>query len=124
MSKENLIDKFLKKRKVLGLIERVKVFNNEYKAKIDTGADSSSIDKSIIEKLNKSNNINIVPISHKKIKSALGIENRPVVEIEIELLGKKYTEKFTVSERSNLRYKILIGKDILKKEKFLIDPNK
>jgi len=123
MREKNLIERFFSKRKILGLIEVVKIGNYEYKAKIDTGADSSSLDKSIIEKLNKNTEV-IKVISYKKIKSALGIEKRPVVEIEIELLGRRYIEKFTISERSNLKYKVLIGKDILKKEKFIIDPNK
>ena len=107
-------------RLILGLIELVTLENGrKYKAKIDSGADSSSIDISVLDKLGEKKTL-----SHKIIISALGRHRRPTKMIEIELQGKKFKEKFTVSDRSNLKYKILIGQDILKKEGFLIDPCK
>lgn len=109
------------KRKLkIGLIEEVILEDQKcYKAKIDTGADSSSIDKKIAEKLG-----NKKIISHKIIKSALGRKRRPLIMLEIKFQGKTFKEKFSLSDRSNMKYKILIGKDILKKEGFLIDPLK
>jgi hypothetical protein len=105
-------------RLIIGLVENVYLEDgNKYLAKIDTGADSSSIDKTLIEELNKKEFI-----GHKIIRSALGRHRRPIVQLEIKFQGKIFFEKFTISNRSNLKYKILIGKDILKKEKFLIDP--
>lgn len=107
-------------RLYLGLVEIVTLENGrKYKAKIDTGADSSSIDESVLEKLGEKKTL-----SHKIIISALGRNRRPTKLIGIELQGKKFKEKFTISDRSNLKYKILIGKDILKKEGFLVDPLK
>jgi len=109
-----------KKRLIIGLIEKVKLENNKiYKAKIDTGADSSSIDETLFKKLEKRKTI-----SHKIIRSALGTVRRPTKMIDIEFQNIKFNEKFTISDRSNLKYKVLIGQDILKKEGFLIDPNK
>jgi len=109
-----------KKRLIIGLVETVILENKKkYKAKIDTGADSSSIDESILESLPEKKTI-----SHKIIKSALGRVRRPTKMVEIELQGKKFNEKFTISNRKDLKYKILIGQDILKKEGFLIDPLK
>lgn len=105
---------------IIGLEENVVLENGKkYKAKIDTGADSSSIDLEIVAKLGDKK-----IVSHKIIRSALGWDRRPTVMLDIEFQGKKFREKFGVSDRRNLKYKILIGKDILKKEGFLIDPSK
>jgi len=105
---------------IIGLVETILLENKKkYKAKIDTGADSSSVDKSILEDLDRKR-----IVSHKIIKSALGTHKRPTIMIEFEFNGKKFKEKFSISDRTDLKYKILIGNNILKKENFLIDPNK
>lgn len=108
------------KRLTIGLIETVVLEDGKkYKAKIDTGADSSSIDESIAFKLG-----NKEIVSHKIIRSALGRVRRPIIMVGIEFQKKKFYEKISIANRSNLKYKILIGQDILKKEGFLIDPKK
>jgi hypothetical protein len=110
----------LNNRLIIGLIEPVILENGkEYLAKIDTGADSSSIDKTILDELGKKE-----AVGHKIIRSALGRHRRPLVCLEIKFQNKIFKEKFTISDRSKLKYKILIGKDILKKEGFLVDPLK
>lgn len=107
-------------RLVLGLVEIVTLEDGKkYKAKIDTGADSSSIDESLVFKLGSKE-----VTGHKTIRSALGKMRRPMIVIDIELQGKVFHEKISVADRRHMKYKILIGKDILKKEGFLIDPNK
>ena len=111
---------FRKKRLTIGLIEPVVLENKKtYKAKIDTGADSSSIDMSLAEKLG-----DVKIVGHRTVKSALGKHKRPTVNIEIEFQGKKFYERFSLSDRSNLKYKVLIGTDILKREQILVDPCK
>lgn len=106
------------KRITIGLIEEVILEDgNSYLAKIDTGADSSSVDKSVVESLGDK------PIlAHKYIRSALGRDKRPIISVGISIKGLNCVEDFTVSDRKNLRYKILIGKDIMRKERFLVDP--
>ena len=109
---------FKKKREVIGLVETVVLENGKsYKAKIDTGAESSSIDKDLLDKLSKKK-----IESYKIVKSALGVNRRPMIKLEVEFLGKKYCEKFTIADRDHLKFKILIGKDILKKSNVMIDP--
>lgn len=104
----------------IGLVETIVLENGvELEAKIDTGADSSSIDKEIAEQLGDKK-----IMSHKIIRSALGRHKRPTIMLGIEVLGKTFNEKFTISDRKLMKYKVLIGNDILKKERFLVDPCK
>lgn len=109
-------------RLVVGLIEKIKFDDSEgiHLAKVDTGADSSSIDEEIFKSLQGNNKI----VAHKYVRSALGRSKRPIVILNIEFQGKKFNESFTVSNRKNLKYKVLIGKDILQKEGFMVDPLK
>lgn len=112
---------YISNKKIVGLIEEI-VFENgkTYLAKIDTGADSSSIDEKVLEKLGGDKKV----VSHKIIRSALGKHKRPTMFLEVEFKGQHFRQKFTVSDRSNLKYKVLIGKDILQKGNFVINPNK
>ena len=111
---------FFPKKKVIGLIEPITLEDcKKIRAKVDTGADSSSIDKSLLKVLG------VKKLGPTKIvRSALGEHKRPTVMLDVEFKGKKFRKKFSVSNRSKLKYKVLIGKDILKKEGFIIDPNK
>ena len=109
-------------RKTLGLIEKVKVFGDsvsEVIARIDTGAERSSIDSSLLKSLK-------LPISDhtKKIRSAAGVNRRPLSEIEVSIVGKKLKGVFTVADRSRMKYPLLIGQNILKEGAFIIDPLK
>ena len=108
------------KRLIIGLVEQVTLENGKkYRAKIDTGADSSSIDKRLAQSLGDKK-----IISHKIIRSALGKHKRPTILLKIKFQGIMFEEKFTISDRSKLKYKVLIGQDILKKEGFFINPRK
>lgn len=107
---------------VLALIERIDVKSSQGKvesvlAKIDTGADNSSIDHSIAAKLE------LGPIvKTKKIVSSHGQSLRPVIKVTVVIAGKPITEHFTLYNRSHMKYPILIGKNVLRKG-FLIDPS-
>lgn len=108
----------MNKRLTVALIEKITLENGmTLLAKIDTGADSSSIDTEIAKELGEKK-----IQSHKIIKSALGKHRRPTINVGIKLQGKDFLERFSLSDRSHLKYKVLIGKDILKKEGFLVDP--
>ena len=109
-----------KRRLKIGLVEKVVLDDGQtHLAKIDTGADSSSIDKSLIGNLEDKK-----IVSYKIVRSAFGVHKRPTIMLDVEFQGIKFSEKFTLSDRSNMKYKVLIGRDILKKEGFLIDPIK
>lgn len=108
---------------IVGLTEEVKFETKEGKkktlmAKIDTGASKSSLD------LNLASELKLGPvIKSKLIKSAHGTRLRPVVKATIELAGKKIKKQFTLADRSHLRYRVLIGVNVLKNG-FLVDPSK
>jgi len=112
------------KKVVIGLIEKVKLETKEgrkkiFKAKVDTGATKSSLDITLASKLN------VGPvIKSRLIKSAHGIRLRPIVTAEIEIAGKKIKGQFTLADRRHLRYQVLIGINLLKKGKFIVDPLK
>ncbi|MDD5086731.1 MAG: RimK/LysX family protein [Candidatus Nanoarchaeia archaeon] len=107
---------------ILGLDEYITIIDksgNEkrFLARIDSGAESSSIDESIYEELF------LGPVlGTKLIKSASGKKRRKVLRIKIKLKDKEFREKFTIADRSELTYKVLIGHDILTKG-FMIDPS-
>jgi hypothetical protein len=85
-------------------------------AKIDTGAVLSSIDKSIV------NNLKIRKAKGKvKIKQAGKVSLREVCKLKIKIKDKVFYSWFTISDRKNMKEKILIGQNILKNN-FLIRP--
>ena len=107
---------------VIGLAEKVKVIypkgNKAVIAKIDTGATKSSIDTNLAAELR------LGPvIKSKLVKSAHGSKLRPIIEASIELAGKEIKSEFTLADRAHMKYRILIGQNILK-DGFLIDPTK
>ena len=105
-------------RKVLGLVETVKIKNREILARVDTGARRCSIDKDLADELK------LGPIiDNKKYRSAHGRSIRPVVKEEIIVKGKKMMVKINLTNRKHMKYNFLIGREALR-EDFLIDPSK
>ena len=107
---------------VICLAEKVSVRhpkgNKSVIAKIDTGATKSSIDTNLAAELR------LGPvIKSKLIKSAHGSKLRPIIEATIELAGRRIKSEFTLADRAHMKYRILIGQNILK-DGFLIDPAK
>ena len=108
---------------IIGLTEKVIIIGPEKQkkitARIDTGADTCSIDKKLAKRLG------LEPVKKlKKIKSAYGTRKRRVVMARLEIKKRKFLKvRFTLADRSHLKYEALIGKNILKRN-FLIDPSK
>jgi len=106
-------------QKVLSILEEVTLtsnsFNENVKAKLDTGAYRTSIDKRLAEKLG------ITPLSKKiHISAASGQQERPTVRLNFRLSGKNISTIATVADRSHLTYPMIIGRKDLKG--FLINP--
>jgi hypothetical protein len=108
---------------MVGLVEPIHVTGPTGKSKevlgrIDSGATKSSIDVKLAAELS------LGPILKAKIvKSASGKSLRPVVEAKIILADKEFKTDLTIADRADMKYRVLIGQNILSKG-FLIDPVK
>ena len=117
---------------------KLKLYNID--AKIDTGAYTSSIHCNNIKIQRKGEkkyvSFNLLDPSHpdydhrkislrlhktKKIKNSFGqSEKRFIVVTEIILFDKKYEVELSLSDRSKMKYPILLGRKLLKKG-FIVD---
>ena len=109
-------------RAVVGFIESVTIHtknkNLVLDARMDTGATKSSIDITLARKLG------VGPVvAERTVKNAHGIATRKVVELNITLAGKKLTTKFTLADRTHMKFPVLIGRSALRRG-FIIDPKK
>ena len=102
----------------MGLSEIIKINGKKFSAKIDTGARGNSICKTVVEQLN-------LPFTNKKIwvKSSNGRQLRRLIEAQITLKDKTFKTTFNVTDRTHLRFPILIGVQTLQNG-FLVDPSK
>lgn len=111
-------------RPLIGLTEFVTLVpetgrKKRIKARIDTGAHSNSIDSKLAAEMN------LGPIvKTTMVKSANGQSLRPVLEVKIIMAKNEIKGRFTIADRSRMKYKILVGRNILSKAGFLIDPKK
>jgi len=110
------------KKKIVGLTEPIILIGEKKRkkviAKIDTGADKSSIDMKLAAELK------LGPVVKTRlIKSAAGSLMRPIIRTDIVFADKKMSVFFTIADRAHMKYRVLIGKNILKKG-FLVDPSR
>ena len=121
-SSRNIVVEY-KNRTVVGLTERVLVKgpsgDKEVMARIDTGATKSSLDVKLASEL-KFGPI----IKTKLVKSASGSALRPVIIGKIVIANKELTSEFTLADRSHMKYRVLIGQNILIDNAFIIDSTK
>ncbi|GJL79697.1 MAG: hypothetical protein NPINA01_26860 [Nitrospinaceae bacterium] len=139
--------KFKKKGKSLDLIGwrewvslpelRVK----SIKAKIDTGARTSSLHVSYIKKIAGSNTLQFIihpdqdssepkihataiMIEERSVKSSNGASKiRPVIQTSVKLGGEMYTVELTLVNRDLMGFRMLLGREALK-NRFLVDSGK
>lgn len=112
-------------------------------AKIDTGAYSSSIHCHEIKKILRNNQellrFKVLDPKHPnynkkifvfkdfkttKVKSSNGkSEKRFVIKTKVKIYGKIIATDFTLTDRSDMKYPVLLGRKFLKKD-FLVDVSK
>ena len=125
--------KFYESDKPLGLIETITFEElGPIEAKIDSGNGAYNVlhGVNIIE---DGDEVSFDTVNNKTLKKKLvehidinigsgNIETRPVVLFDIEIGDKKYpATKFSLGDRKENEYKILVGKDFIEKLGGLID---
>ena len=105
-----------------------------FPARIDTGADVSSLDARDIVvrndlarfKLGKRYGglqLELPVVEWRHIQTAMGTEKRPVVEVSICLGPKLFRTLATLKDRSEMIYPFLVGRSALSAN-FLVDPSR
>jgi len=111
----------ISKKIIIGLTEPITLIGEKKKrvvAKIDTGATTSSVDLELAASLK------LGPVVKTRlVKSASGSRVRPIISADVIFAKKTIKVHFTIADRAHMKYRVLIGKNILKKG-FLIDPSK
>jgi len=120
----SLIDK-VQQRYIVHAVEDITVLGTNrrrlrIKAKVDTGAWRSSIDRRLADDLGLLTPENIV--GRETYRSALGRQSRAWIRIKFFLGGKKINTIASVADRRGLSYRFLIGRQDLIKHGFLVDP--
>ena len=109
-------------RKMIGINELVEVLDaerNKYPtmAKIDTGAYRTTICHTLAKQLE----IDRI-IGHKKVRAALGMEERPIINLSFVLDKRLVSTEAFMADRSEMKYDLIVGRKDLKR--FLVDPAK
>ena len=109
-------------KRIIGIKEPIEILDSKGEkhkttTKIDTGAYRSSICQSLAKKLGL-----IKTVKYKKVRSALGKEERQIIDLSFVLDKKKVSTEAFVADREEMKFDIIIGRKDLKK--FLIDPAK
>jgi hypothetical protein len=125
-------------KQVLGTIEEIDFPEAQLfgvKAKVDTGARTSSIDVKQIKIIRRDKayilTCRLVDTKHprlefadfatREVKSSNGsVETRYVIKLTVLLYGKKYRSEFTLANRKSMTYPVLLGKRLLN-GRFLVD---
>jgi hypothetical protein len=112
-------------RRTIGVVEAVLVRGRRgslpVRAKVDTGAARTSLDTRLARRLG------LGPVvGHVRIRSAAADvpEKRDVVRASIVIAGRTFRVHLTITDRRDMRYRMIVGMDVLRRGRFLVDPRK
>ena len=114
-----------KEGEIIGIIELVTVKGKKgmktVKAKLDTGTDRTCVDYDLAAEVGLGPLVDTI-----KVRSTSG--NKPethvLAEAEIIIHQQHFSLPVSLEDRSKMKYEVLIGKDLLERSIFLIDPRK
>lgn len=115
----------IKDGKVVGIIELVTVKGEKgmktVKAKLDTGTDRTCVDYGLAAEVGLGPLVDTI-----KVRSTSGNNPETHVLAEAEIIIHQHRFSFPVSlgDRSKMKYEVLIGRDLLERSIFFIDPRK
>ena len=135
------------KGQIIGRLERVDFPEwdlYEIDAKIDTGAYTSSLHCHHIERIQEEGKelvqFNLLDPSHetyneklfrlpvhksKIVKSSNGVaQERFIVKTKVHILGRQLEAELSLTDRSEMRYPVLIGRKLINKGRFIVDVSK
>lgn len=112
-------------KRVVRLVEKVIVKGpggeEKVRAKVDTGADRTTVDRRLAERLKLGPVLSEVTI---KASSEGRRVQRPIVNAVVTVGGKTFDLRVGVADRSQMKFLVIIGRDILRSGTFLIDPTR
>ncbi len=111
------------KKKVVGLIEKVKIMGEkeiETYALFDTGARLTSIDIRLASKAKLGPVVKTTRIKNPSFKTII---RRPVVMAKIKIKGKVFEGYANLQDRSHMTFPVIIGRNIIAGS-FLVDAKK
>ncbi len=114
-----------RKRVIVGVVEPVTVRGPRgdmtVQAKIDTGAERTTLDTELAAEAG------LGPVLRRvRIRSAAAEkpEERDVVRATLVLEGEAFDVAAAVTDRKDMRYRIIVGMDVLARSGFLVNPRK
>lgn len=128
------------KKKIIGAMESISILDLDLynlDAKVDTGADSNALhcddifvdEESVVhfkllDKIHPAYNgmqMTMPLYRMKKVKSSDGkIQHRPSIKVKVKFFNKKYTTVISLTDRSDMKYPMLIGRKFLA-HRFIVD---
>lgn len=105
---------------VLGYTTRIRINGNDgaeqVVAKSDTGAKRTSIDTDLAGRIGAGS---FVGTTQVRSVTGGGTETRPLVDVDLRLNGRWRTVRASVTDRTEMRYPVLLGRDVL--ESYTLD---
>ena len=112
-------------KKIIRLVVRVIISGpgkrESVKAKVDTGADRTTVSRELARRLGLRSTGSKITV---KVSAGSQRVQRPLMKARIALAGKMFRISVGVADRSQMRYPVIIGRDILRSGDFLIDPSR